>query len=120
MNTLLKWALALALVGPVAVQAQSALQPVLQRGYDANVSGANLTETTLNASNVGPNTFGLLFNLPVDERIFAQPLYVPNVAIPNGGMHNVVYVATMNDTLYAFDADVGRRALVVGESRRFV
>jgi len=101
------WAMALALAGPITAQAQSAVQPVLQRGYDANVSGANLTETTLNASNVGPNMFGLLFFLPVDERIFAQPLYVPNIAIPNQGSHNVLYVATMKDTLYAFDADVG-------------
>jgi hypothetical protein len=107
MNTISKWALALALAGPMAVQAQSALQPVLQRGYDANVSGATLTETTLNTSNVGPTTFGRLFVLPVDERIYAQPLYVPNVAIPNLGSHNVLYVATMNDTLYAFDADAG-------------
>ena len=89
------------------MHAQSAVQPVLQRGYDANVSGAILTETLLNTSNVGPNTFGRLFNLPVDERIYAQPLYVPNVAVPNLGTHNVLYVATMNDTLYAFDADAG-------------
>ncbi|MGA2190660.1 MAG: choice-of-anchor D domain-containing protein, partial [Steroidobacteraceae bacterium] len=107
MNAISKWALALALAWPMAVHAQSAVQPVLQRGYDANVSGANLTETTLNTSNVGPNTFGLLFDLPVDERILAQPLYVPNVAIPNSGSHNVLYVATMNDTVYAFDADTG-------------
>ncbi len=94
------------LAGLMAMQAQGA-QPVLQRGYDANVSGANLTEATLNTSNVGPNTFGRLFNLPVDADVFAQPLYVPNVAIPNQGTHNVLYVATMNDSLYAFDADVG-------------
>jgi PQQ enzyme repeat len=85
----------------------SAQQPVLQRGYDANVTGANLSETELNASNIGPSTFGLLFKLPVDEKIFAQPLYVPNVTIPNYGTANVVYIATMNDTLYAFDADTG-------------
>src|SRR5450631_2337383 len=108
MNSSSEWLIALALLtGPMVVQAQSAAQPVLQRGYDANVSGANLTETTLNPSNVGPNTFGLLFTLPVDEKIFAQPLYVPNISIPNLGSHNVLYVATMNDTLYAFDADVG-------------
>ncbi len=107
MNTISTWALALALAGPMLVQAQSAVQPVLQRGYDANVSGANPTETTLNSSNVGPTTFGLLFKLPVDEKIYAQPLYVPDVAIPNLGSHNVLYVATMNDTLYAFDADAG-------------
>jgi hypothetical protein len=101
-----KWMLAPALLAGLMVPLQAA-QPVLQRGYDANVSGATLTEATLTTSNVGPNTFGLLFNLPVDEKVFAQPLYVPNVAIPNKGTHNVLYVATMNDTLYAFDADVG-------------
>ena len=82
-----------------------AAPPILQRGYDSNVSGANLSETALNASNVTAANFGLLFKLPVDDAIFAQPLYVPNVAIPNMGIHNVVYVATMSDTLYAFDAD---------------
>ncbi len=105
MNMISKWAMALALAGPMGVHAQSAVQPVLQRGYDANVSGAILTETLLNTSNVGPNTFGRLFNLPVDEKIYAQPLYVPDVAIANSGTHNILYVATMNDTLYAFDAD---------------
>jgi hypothetical protein len=84
-----------------------ALPPVLQRGYDANVSGANLAEVTLNTSNVAPSTFGLVFTLPVDANIFAQPLYVPNVAIAGQGTHNVVYVATMSDSLYAFDADTG-------------
>jgi hypothetical protein len=102
-----RWLSALALVSLTAGPTAQAAQPVLQRGYDAGVSGANLTETTLNTSNVGPNTFGLVFTLPVDDSIFAQPLYVPNVAIQNQGTHNVVYVATMNDTLYAFDADVG-------------
>jgi len=84
-----------------------AAQPVLQRGYNEGVSGANLAETTLNTTNVTPSTFGLVFMLPVDDAVFAQPLYVPNVAIPNLGTHNVVYVATMSDTLYAFDADTG-------------
>jgi len=51
------------------------------------------------------NTFGLVFTLAVDDHIRAQPLYVPNVAIPSQGTHNVLYVATMSDTLYAFDAD---------------
>lgn len=87
-------------------QAQAA-QPVLQRGYDANVSGANLSETALNTSNVSVNTFGELFTLPVDDVIFAQPLYVPNVAIAGQGTHNVIYVVTMSDSLYAFDADTG-------------
>jgi hypothetical protein len=101
-------ALALA-VGPIAHTAQ----PVLQRGYDAGVSGANLTEVTLNTSNVSPATFGLVFKLPVDDVIFAQPLYVPNVAVPSLGTHNVVYIATMSDTLFAFDADSGVQLWVV-------
>jgi hypothetical protein len=87
-----------------AVSAYS--QPsVLQRGYDSNVSGSNLSETTLTTANVGPGTFGLLFTLPVDYQIYTQPLYVPNLAIPGQGTHNVVFVATMYDSVYAFDAD---------------
>ena len=94
---------ALAIGEGSAVRAQP---PVLQRGYDAGVSGATLSEATLNTSNVAPSTFGLAFKLPVDDSIFAQPLYVPNVVI-NQVTHNVLYVATMSDTVYAFDADSG-------------
>ncbi len=81
--------------------------PVLQRGYDAGVTGANLAETTLTTANVTAGGFGLVFTLPVDDNVMAQPLYVPNVAIPGQGTHNVLYVATMSDSLYAFDADSG-------------
>ena len=81
--------------------------PVLQRVYDAGVTGANLAETTLTTANVTGNGFGLVFTLPVDDNIMAQPLYVPNVAIAGHGTHNVLYVATMSDSLYAFDADTG-------------
>jgi PQQ enzyme repeat len=80
---------------------------VYQRGYDSALSGANLSETTLTTSNVSSNTFGLKFRLTVDDNVFAQPLYVPGVLIPRHGRHNVVYVATMNDSVYAFDADNG-------------
>ena len=51
--------------------------------------------------------FGKLFALSVHGQVYAQPLYVPGVAIPGQGRHNVVYVATENDSLYAFDADIG-------------
>jgi hypothetical protein len=98
---------ALALLAAAAAIRAQAAPAVLQHGYDANVSGANLAETALNTSNVGPNTFGHLFNLKVDDKVFAQPLYVPGVAIPGLGKHNVVYVATMRDSVYAFDADAG-------------
>ena len=106
-RALLSGVLALALLHTISAHAQP---PVLQRGYDAGVSGATLSETTLNTSNVAPSTFGLMFKLPVDDNIMAQPLYVPAVVI-NGISHNVVYIATMSDTLYAFDADVGGAAL---------
>ena len=104
-STITKWLTALGSLALSLVPAAQAAQPVLQRGYDPGVSGATLTETSLNTSNVAPNTFGLVFKLPVDDAVFAQPLYVPDVAIPNKGVHNVLYVATMSDTLYAFDAD---------------
>src|SRR5271165_1539555 len=100
-------ALALAVLALAFGSTAHAVPPVLQRGYDAGVSGANLAEVTLNTSNVAPSTFGLVFKLPVDDNVYAQPLYVPGVAIPGQGTHNVVYVATMSDSLYAFDADTG-------------
>jgi IPT/TIG domain len=102
-RTTLPILMAFALLGALSAHAQP---PVLQRGYDAGVSGATLSETTLKTSNVAPASFGLVFKLAVDDNIMAQPLYVPNVVI-KGTSHNVVYVATMSDTLYAYDADIG-------------
>ena len=69
-------------------------------------TGQNLAESVLTPSTVSnPALFGLVFTDPIDAAAYAQPLYVPNVAIPNLGTHNVVYVATENDSVYAFDAD---------------
>jgi hypothetical protein len=106
----------LALLHALGVHAQP---PILQRGYDAYVSGATLSETTLKTSNVAAGSFGLVFKLAVDDNLMAQPLYVPNVVI-KGISHNVVYVATMSDTLYAFDADVGGAPLWTGNLATFV
>ena len=77
---------------------------VLTHHNDNSRSGANLSETILNTSNVNVNQFGKLFSWTVDGQIYAQPLYVPNVTIGQT-THNVVYVATMRNNLYAFDAD---------------
>jgi Bacterial Ig-like domain (group 1) len=70
-------------------------------------SGANTNETLLTPSNVNKNSFGHLFSAPVDYQVLAQPLYVPQVNIPGQGTHNVVYVVTQADSVYAFDADNG-------------
>ena len=75
--------------------------------YHNNLSrdGANSQEYALTPSNVSSTTFGKLFSCPVDAPVYPQPLWLPNVAITNKGTHNVIIVATENDSVYAFDAD---------------
>ncbi|SPE51447.1 exported hypothetical protein [Verrucomicrobia bacterium] len=86
--------------GPLAAQVG-----VLTQHNDLARTGANLNETTLTTSNVNSNQFGLLFTRPVDGQIYAQPLIVPSVNLGANGTHNLVIVATVNDSVYAFDAD---------------
>jgi outer membrane protein assembly factor BamB len=79
---------------------------VLTYKNDLNRSGQNLTETTLAPANVTAASFGLLLNLAVDGKVDAQPLYVSQFSI-SGATHNVVYVATEHDSVYAFDSETG-------------
>lgn len=83
-------------------------QSVLTYHDNIQRTGLNDHETTLTPSNVNSSSFGLIHNLKVDGKVDAQPLYVSGVTI-NGQQHNVVYVATENDSVYAFDADSGNQ-----------
>jgi uncharacterized protein (TIGR03437 family) len=94
------WLLVLALTLPMCAQVN-----VLTYQYDSTRAGANLNEAALTTANVNATGFGKLFAYPVDGLIYGQPLYVANVTVAGKGMHNVVYVATEHDSVYAFDAD---------------
>jgi PQQ-like domain len=73
---------------------------------DVARTGQNLTEATLTLTNVTSATFGLLRTLVVDGKVDAQPLYLSQLTVA-GAAHNVVFVATENDSVYAFDSDTG-------------
>lgn len=88
----------------------SASAQVVTAQYDNARTGANLRETILTPRNVDPTQFGKLFSFQVDGDVYAQPLYVPDIEIPGKGRHNVLFIATEHDSVYAFDAEGSPRA----------
>ena len=86
---------------PIAASAQV---DVLTNRNDLERTGANLKETVLTPANVNTGQFGMIFKRMVDDQVYSQPLLVTNVKIA-GGWHDVVYVTTVNNSVYAFDAN---------------
>ena len=93
--------------GPEALESRLLLTAVLTYHDDTSSTGQNPSETILSPADVNPTQFGKLASVALDGYAYAQPLYVPGVAISGLGTHNVVYVATEHDSLYAIDADTG-------------
>ena len=108
-----KWPFACATAIVAAILATTTSQPVnaatssvdvLTYHNDIRRSGLNRNEQILTPSNVAAGTFGKLFSDAVDGYIYAEPLYVSNLSIPGKGIHNVVFVATEHDSIYALAA----------------
>ncbi len=98
---------ALVIFAALSVHAQTGIYTY---HYDNYRTGWNQTETALTPANVNTKTFGLLYAISLDAQVDGQPLVVPNVLITAGaspGVHNVVYVATENNTVYAIDYNSG-------------
>lgn len=99
------WYLFLALLCATANSGQSQVN-VLTRSNDIARTGANLNETILTPANVNSANFGKLYTVAIDAQVYAQPLFVSGVTI-GGAVHDVVYVASMRNTVYAIDAPTG-------------
>ena len=107
-------------VGLAAHPAIAQTANVLKSHNDLANTGQNLQETTLTSALLRSGRFDLLFRIPVNPevgpdaahnlsgvQIYAQPLYLAGVSLPDGTRHNILFVATEHDTVYAFDADTG-------------
>jgi len=103
-KALTRFALALSLCGVAPLRAET---DVLVNNYDNYRTGANLSESILNVSNVKSETFGRVFSYAVDGAVMSQPLVATGVSVPGAGRHDVVYVTTTSNSLYAFDAHSG-------------
>ncbi len=88
----------------LAVTAPSGAQRVVTSQYDNARTGANTGETILTPRNVNARQFGKIFTLKADGDIYAEPLFLGGVEIPGKGRHDVLFVATEHDSVYAFDA----------------
>src|ERR1700733_8295354 len=77
---------------------------VLTQHNDSARTGTNLRETVLTPENVNKAQFGMLFKRVLDDQLYTQPLIATNVQV-DGGMHDIVYVTTVNNSVYAFDAN---------------
>ena len=105
-NTLgTSWAAPSGTFTTLAANPASSTVSVLTQHNDNGRTGMNLNETVLTTNNVNTNSFGLVYTRPVDDQIYAQPLVAANVNIPSNGTHNIVILCTVNDSIYAYDAD---------------